>query len=75
MAHLAWLICLQLVAAVRHASCCTTCTAYDGLQAWQRVLLDGGPCRWFIPADVVALRDDLEALRDLFEARGEGLPR
>jgi hypothetical protein len=42
--------------------------------ALERVLLDGGPLRQFVPADVEALKDDLHALKELFVADGEGVP-
>ncbi|GFR45154.1 hypothetical protein Agub_g6537 [Astrephomene gubernaculifera] len=45
------------------------------VQAMERVLLDGGPCRWFTPADVTAIEQDLFKLRSLFHAEGEGLER
>jgi len=44
-------------------------------EAYNRALLDGGPCRWFSPEDVPALEADLQQLALLFEAEGEGLPR
>ncbi|KAF5831144.1 hypothetical protein DUNSADRAFT_13524 [Dunaliella salina] len=44
-------------------------------EAYNRTLLDGGPCRWFSPEDVPALEADLQQLALLFEAEGEGLPR
>jgi hypothetical protein len=44
------------------------------VQAYERVLLDGGPCRWYIPADVPALEQDLTRLAQLFHADGAGLP-
>ena len=44
-------------------------------QAYNRVLLDGGPCRWFTPSDVPALEADLKQLAQLFEADGDGLPK
>jgi len=44
-------------------------------QAYERVLLDGGPCRWFIPSDVPTLEDDLSRLGALFFSDGAGLPR
>eukprot|EP01023_Acetabularia_acetabulum_P014302 TRINITY_DN17001_c0_g1_i3.p1 TRINITY_DN17001_c0_g1~~TRINITY_DN17001_c0_g1_i3.p1 ORF type:complete len:235 (+),score=50.79 TRINITY_DN17001_c0_g1_i3:295-999(+) len=40
----------------------------------ERVLLDGGPTRLFIPDDVRHLEDDLMKIRGLFIAGGEGLP-
>jgi hypothetical protein len=39
------------------------------------VLLDGGPCRLFIPADVMHLESDLRRLRHLFYADGDGVDR
>ncbi|KXZ50525.1 hypothetical protein GPECTOR_16g700 [Gonium pectorale] len=45
------------------------------VQAMERVLLDGGPCRWFIPSDVNIIDQDLHKLRSLFHAEGEGLDR
>ncbi|KAG1673640.1 hypothetical protein FOA52_013304 [Chlamydomonas sp. UWO 241] len=45
-----------------------------GAQAYERVLLDGGPCRWYIPADVPSLEQDLSRLAQLFHAEGAGLP-
>eukprot|EP00798_Chlamydomonas_sp_ICE-L_P003064 gene3064-13083_t len=44
------------------------------MQAMERVLLDGGPCRWFIPSDVSMLESDLWHLHQLFHADGDGLP-
>jgi hypothetical protein len=43
--------------------------------AYERVLLDGGPCRWFTVQEVPLLMRDLDALQELFEAEGEGLDR
>ncbi|GLC35244.1 hypothetical protein PLESTB_000585900 [Pleodorina starrii] len=45
------------------------------VMAMERVLLDGGPCRWFTPADVQPIDQDLHKLRALFHADGEGLDR
>eukprot|EP00775_Hariotina_reticulata_P003791 gene3791-4049_t len=45
----------------------------EAVVALERALLDGGPCRWYIPADVTHLTDDLEGLRRLFFAEGDGL--
>ncbi|GIL74409.1 hypothetical protein Vretifemale_4288 [Volvox reticuliferus] len=45
------------------------------VQAAERVLLDGGPCRWFMPADVQAIDQDMHKLRALFHADGDGLDR
>jgi hypothetical protein len=44
-------------------------------QAFLRLLLDGGPCRLFIPADVMHLESDLRRLRALFYADGDGVDR
>jgi hypothetical protein len=41
--------------------------------AYERVLLDGGPCRWFTVQEAPLLLRDLGALQELFEAEGEGL--
>eukprot|EP00891_Asterochloris_glomerata_P005407 jgi/Astpho2/5407/Aster-07358 len=42
--------------------------------AMQRVLLDGGPNRLFDEEDAEAIEEDLDALRNLFFAEGDGLP-
>ncbi|KAK9842316.1 hypothetical protein WJX81_006282 [Elliptochloris bilobata] len=48
----------------------------DGLaEALARVYLHGGANRWFIPEDAALLKDDLEQLRALFYANGEGLKK
>eukprot|EP00884_Botryococcus_braunii_P013978 jgi/Botrbrau1/22581/Bobra.176_1s0013.1 len=43
------------------------------VDALARVLLDGGPYRWFILQDVELIEEDLEQLRQLFVADGDGL--
>ncbi|MCD7447585.1 hypothetical protein HAX54_032203 [Datura stramonium] len=45
------------------------------LEGYVWVLLDGGPSRAFSDFDVVMMEDDLNILKDLFVADGEGLPR
>ncbi|KAH7421986.1 hypothetical protein KP509_13G084700 [Ceratopteris richardii] len=40
-----------------------------------RVLIDGGPTRFFSQTDANVLENDLAALKELFMADGEGLPR
>ncbi|CAK0780416.1 hypothetical protein CVIRNUC_005046 [Coccomyxa viridis] len=45
------------------------------VEALMRVLLHGGPCRWFIVDDMDMLEDDLQLLKSLFEAEGEGLSK
>ncbi|CAN4127430.1 unnamed protein product [Withania somnifera] len=45
------------------------------LEGYAWVLLDGGPSRAFSDFDVVMMEDDLNILKDLFVAEGEGLPR
>ncbi|GLI66323.1 hypothetical protein VaNZ11_010102 [Volvox africanus] len=45
------------------------------VQAAERILLDGGPCRWFMPADVQTIDQDMHKLRALFYAAGDGLDR
>ncbi|MEW5298067.1 MAG: hypothetical protein WDW36_001229 [Sanguina aurantia] len=52
-----------------------TCLLRSSAQAHERVLLDGGPCRWYTPADVPMLLEDLAKLKGLFYADGEGLAR
>eukprot|EP00899_Mesostigma_viride_P012693 jgi/Mesvir1/21424/Mv20896-RA.1 len=46
---------------------------YASIEGWLRVLLDGGPLRLFTPADVEMLEEDLEVLKDMFLADGQGL--
>ena len=41
--------------------------------ALERVLLEGGPLRLFISADVEHLEEDMGVLKELFMAGGEGL--
>ena len=48
---------------------------YPCCQAYERVLQDGGPCRWFTAADCALLEQDVLRLKSLFFADGEGLPR
>lgn len=45
------------------------------VDAMVRILLDGGPSRFFGQADVSLLQDDIRVLKDFFMAEGEGLPR
>lgn len=45
------------------------------LEGYVWVLLDGGPSRAFSDFDVIMMEDDLNILKDLFVADGEGLPR
>ncbi|XP_009770723.1 protein unc-13 homolog isoform X1 [Nicotiana sylvestris] len=45
------------------------------LEGYAWVLLDGGPSCAFSDFDVVMMEDDLNILKDLFVAEGEGLPR
>ncbi|KAI5083096.1 hypothetical protein GOP47_0002839 [Adiantum capillus-veneris] len=45
------------------------------LDGMVRVLIDGGPTRFFSQSDANALEDDLRVLKELFMADGEGLPR
>ncbi|KAI8470006.1 MAG: hypothetical protein J3K34DRAFT_521690 [Monoraphidium minutum] len=42
--------------------------------ALERALLDGGPARIFIPADVESLAADLASVKQLFHADGDGVP-
>lgn len=45
------------------------------LEGYVWVLLDGGPSRAFSDSDITMMEDDLNMLKDLFVADGEGLPR
>ncbi|KAK9829741.1 hypothetical protein WJX72_007612 [[Myrmecia] bisecta] len=45
------------------------------ITAISRVLLDGGPYRFFIPDDTELIEQDLEELNVMFHADGDGLPR
>ncbi|KAL3818096.1 hypothetical protein ACJIZ3_004001 [Penstemon smallii] len=45
------------------------------LEGFMWVLLDGGPSRAFSEADITMVEEDLNMLKDLFIADGEGLPR
>lgn len=43
--------------------------------AYEHVLLDGGPTRVFIPADVDLINADLAQVKNLFYADGDGISR
>ncbi|KAI3693593.1 hypothetical protein L1987_76540 [Smallanthus sonchifolius] len=45
------------------------------LEGYVWVLLDGGPSRAFSDSDITMMEEDLNMLKDLFVADGEGLPR
>ncbi|KAA8522362.1 hypothetical protein F0562_013277 [Nyssa sinensis] len=45
------------------------------LEGYAWVLLDGGPSRAFSDSDITMMEDDLNMLKDIFVADGEGLPR
>ncbi|KAI3501237.1 hypothetical protein L1887_29101 [Cichorium endivia] len=45
------------------------------LEGYIWILLDGGPSRAFSDSDIIMMEDDLNMLKDLFVADGEGLPR
>ncbi|XP_010529550.1 PREDICTED: uncharacterized protein LOC104806377 isoform X2 [Tarenaya hassleriana] len=45
------------------------------LEAYVRVLLDGGPTRAFSDSDIPLMEEDLTILKEFFIAEGEGLPR
>lgn len=45
------------------------------LEGFVWVLLDGGPSRAFSDSDISMIEEDLNILKDLFVADGEGLPR
>ncbi|KAJ6713241.1 PROTEIN UNC-13-like protein [Salix purpurea] len=45
------------------------------LDGFLRVILDGGPSRYFSPGDAKILEDDIEVLKEFFISGGDGLPR
>lgn len=45
------------------------------VECFERVLLDGGPYRLFVPSDVQLLEHDVLKMRLLFLGDGEGLPQ
>lgn len=45
------------------------------LEGFMWVLLDGGPSRAFSDLDIISVEEDLNMLKELFIADGEGLPR
>ncbi|KAL5748684.1 hypothetical protein ACOSP7_025728 [Xanthoceras sorbifolium] len=45
------------------------------LEGYIWVLLDGGPSRAYSNSDIVMMEEDLNILKELFIANGEGLPR
>jgi hypothetical protein len=47
----------------------------SALEAYVRVLLDGGPTRAFSDSDITLMEEDLSILKEFFIADGEGLPR
>ncbi|KAF3561454.1 hypothetical protein DY000_02015351 [Brassica cretica] len=47
----------------------------SALEAYVRVLLDGGPTRAFSDSDIPLMEEDLSILKEFFIADGEGLPR
>ncbi|EFH50969.1 hypothetical protein ARALYDRAFT_327303 [Arabidopsis lyrata subsp. lyrata] len=47
----------------------------SALEAYVRVLLDGGPTRAFSDSDITLMEEDLGILKEFFIADGEGLPR
>ncbi|XP_010434591.1 PREDICTED: uncharacterized protein LOC104718523 isoform X1 [Camelina sativa] len=47
----------------------------SALEAFVRVLLDGGPTRAFSDSDITLMEEDLSILKEFFIADGEGLPR
>ncbi|CAH2071252.1 unnamed protein product [Thlaspi arvense] len=47
----------------------------SALEAYARVLLDGGPTRAFSDTDIPLMEEDLSILKEFFIADGEGLPR
>ncbi|KFK31928.1 hypothetical protein AALP_AA6G177300 [Arabis alpina] len=47
----------------------------SAMEAYVRVLLDGGPTRAFSDSDIPLMEEDLSILKEFFIADGEGLPR
>ncbi|XP_018456498.2 protein unc-13 homolog isoform X1 [Raphanus sativus] len=47
----------------------------SALEAYVRVLLDGGPTRAYSDSDIPLMEEDLSILKEFFIADGEGLPR
>ncbi|RVX09140.1 hypothetical protein CK203_013912 [Vitis vinifera] len=66
-------ICDLIDDALRDLVVLSICKA--ALEAFVWVLLDGGPSRAFSDSDIPMMEDDLNMLKDLFVADGEGLPR
>lgn len=66
-------ICDLIDDALRDLVVLSICQA--ALEAFVWVLLDGGPSRAFSDSDIPMMEDDLNMLKDLFVADGEGLPR
>ncbi|CAA6666869.1 unnamed protein product [Spirodela intermedia] len=66
-------ICDWLIDTLRDRVISSICRASMEGYAW--VLSDGGPSRAFSEVDVSMLQEDLNMLKELFVASGEGLPR
>ncbi|KAG5227730.1 protein unc [Salix suchowensis] len=52
-----------------------TSLLHASLDGFLRVILDGGPSRYFSPGDAKILEDDIEVLKEFFISGGDGLPR
>ncbi|KAI3727581.1 hypothetical protein L6452_16197 [Arctium lappa] len=66
-------VCGLIDDALRDMVVASICRA--ALEGFVWVLLDGGPSCAFSDSDITMMEDDLNMLKDLFVADGEGLPR
>ncbi|XP_078442057.1 DNA topoisomerase 4 subunit B (DUF810) [Wolffia australiana] len=66
-------ICSLVIDTLRDQVISSICKASMEGFAW--ILLDGGPSRAFCPEDVPMLQEDLNVMKELFVASGDGLPR
>ncbi|KAM7494210.1 hypothetical protein LguiB_028819 [Lonicera macranthoides] len=66
-------VCGTIDDALRDLVVSSICRA--SLEGYVWVLLDGGPSRAFSDSDIPMMEEDLNILKDLFVADGEGLPR
>ncbi|XP_024993695.1 protein unc-13 homolog isoform X2 [Cynara cardunculus var. scolymus] len=66
-------VCGLIDDALRDMVVASICRA--ALEGYVWVLLDGGPSCAFSDSDITMMEDDLNMLKDLFVADGEGLPR
>ncbi|KAM0934376.1 putative protein unc-13, mammalian uncoordinated 13, domain 2 [Dioscorea sansibarensis] len=66
-------ICGLILDVLRDQVVLSICRAAMDGYVW--VMLDGGPSRVFSETDVIIMQEDLNILKDLFIADGQGLPR